>query len=139
MTGRENAALSKPPGDIVCLTEGFSRPGSSQLLKTQRRTAGGESGEDVNAGTALWKHCARHCSSQVQLLFLLFKLKKKSFFLCGWGDFFEHIMYLYCIKLACLPVQFIALDQHRLTCCMCTVPFELRTGCFSKMMSCTTH
>lgn len=48
--GREKGALSKPPRDTLCLSEGFSRPGSSLLLKTQRRTAGGEGGEAVNTG-----------------------------------------------------------------------------------------
>lgn len=32
MTGRENAVLSKPRGDTLCVSEGFSRLGSSLLL-----------------------------------------------------------------------------------------------------------
>lgn len=44
--GRENRAAQEPPGDILCLTEGFSRPGSN--LPLRHRAGALEGGGDVN-------------------------------------------------------------------------------------------
>lgn len=92
--------------------------------------AGGEGGEDLNTGAALWKQCGRHCSSHAQLLFSLFKWKNQTVFFL-WGKCFW-ILYLNCTKSArCLPVQFIAGHSPTLA-HMLRVHWslELRTGCY---------
>lgn len=127
----KTGALPKPPGDTVCLAEGFSRPGSSLPLKTQSRAGGWRRGCQQRGGpvetvrkTQQVLLCGRDLHlGRAQFLFWFFKRNE-------WQDFFGGGEFLdtSCVcDVLCCTKNLSRVYVHRFV--------VLRTGCCRKITS----